>query len=187
MLRLSWILLSLPLLAAGESPPTWPIPVAPVWPFRWSSINYTGNFPLGPAPYTNVSVVGTWYYDFAQNRWRQDTCVSMQPGAEPACKIYFWNGNDHKAGSTTVGTTYTWKNGAQGKCTYSPSMVRSSSLFAGKCLVRAATLSFSLTLSSADACFPSRDHSGSRHYAPGQLCDGRLRRSYSIGRRYLGR
>eukprot|EP00940_MAST-03C_sp_MAST-3C-sp2_P001279 g1279.t1 len=111
----------LPVVMSTQTPPSWPVPIKPVWPTRHVSINYTGHFPLGPPPYDQVSLVGTWYYDWPNNMWRQDTCVKMNPNASATCKIELWAGNDHTAGSSAVGTTYVWDE--KGVCAYAPSMV----------------------------------------------------------------
>lgn len=109
---------------AEEDAPKWPITIKPVWPTRYVSFNYTGNFPKGPAPYENVTLVGTWYYDWSTNMWRQDTCVRMSTASPPSCKIELWKGNDHTAGQESVGTTYVW-NQEDGSCSYAASMVPS--------------------------------------------------------------
>ena len=99
-----------------------PPPIKAVWPVKWVSKNYTGEFPLGPSPYDQVTLVGTWYYDWPKNSWRQDTCIKMTKNATASCKIELWKGNDHTAGSSTTGTTYVF-NQDDGTCTYAPSMV----------------------------------------------------------------
>jgi len=99
--------------------PTWPPPIAAVWPTQWASLNYTGDFPFGPAPFDKVKLTGSWYFDWPTNRWRQDTCFTGL-GPTKSCKIELWDGNNGRAGTAGVGTTFTWKDG---NCTFAPSMV----------------------------------------------------------------
>jgi len=105
----------------AASPPVWPAPIAAAWPIQWASINYTGAFPDGPEPYTNVTTRSSWWFDWPTNRWRQDTCVKMSPDAAPSCHIELWAGNDRRDGAS-VGTTYTFSSDLT-TCNYSPSMV----------------------------------------------------------------
>lgn len=110
-------------VAMTLTPPTWPPPITAMWPVRWASLSLTADFPLGPAPFNNVTVVSSWWYDWPTNRWRQDSCTKMAPDAPPQCKIDLWDGNNHKAGSSSVGTTFSFTPDLSGNCTYVASMV----------------------------------------------------------------
>merc|ERR1719482_2712077 len=116
-------LLVAPLLLSalsGALAKDWPPPITPVWPVRWASLNYSGDFPIGPDPWGQVTLNGSWYFSWPTNQWRQDTCVRMKPGAPSSCKVELWSGNDKRANSSYVGTTYTF---TEAGCTYGPAVV----------------------------------------------------------------